>query len=181
MKNLAVFLTALLLFVASNAEADDRVLRAKAAAAAVMASLDAPLAPAVETKAAGSNEVCFVSLAEARVSGKPVAVYVSGRNCGPCRYVEANVLTSPEVVTAAKAFAFVHLNDADPLSVDGATVTAAEALGVSSVPAVVFLTPRYTLAGRTIAKRNAAAFAAELTAWHAKIIEGEGEGGAAGR
>lgn len=59
------------------------------------------------------TEVVWVTLDEALASGRPVWIHISGKNCGPCR-IEAGFFLDPRVIIAAREFACVHLDSADP-------------------------------------------------------------------
>jgi hypothetical protein len=147
-----------------------RALRAKAAAAAVMASLDTSTVAEMEVTPAQHHGpetgILFIPLAEAVKSGRPLFIYMHGKRCGPCRLIERDVLTDARVIRATVGFACVSLDEDEMLDTGGGKgVKASTAFRVGFVPRCVFCTADYVKAGDTGCDRDPAAFADNLNTW----------------
>lgn len=80
------------------------------------------------------------ALTDARAAGRPAVVFLSAASCDACDRMVDQTLTDARVQTALQGFVAVHVDVDQP---GGSKV--AKALGVSSVPALVFFSPKGAL------------------------------------
>lgn len=101
------------------------------------------MAPVPDDPQQALNQINWVTIEEARASGKPIWLHVYGDYCPPCRELDAQVFPDPRVIAAAQKFACVKLSSQAPMSYRGGVTTVANAMGITRVPRDAFINRDY--------------------------------------